>query len=82
MRNPGDTAAQRIAGRGRTWTTTPGTLPFAWEEVASICVERRIRGGERTVVLGRVLRPLRAMVSDATVPQRSAAFPGGDMPRR
>ena len=74
MRNPGDTAKRRAAGRGRTWTTTPGTLPFAWEEVTSICVERRIRNEpQRTVVLGRVVRPLQATVSDVTVPQRSTA---------
>ena len=42
MRHPGDTAEGREAGRGRTWTTTPGTLPFAWEEVATLCVERRV----------------------------------------
>ncbi len=43
MRHPCDTAQEREAGRGRSWTTTPGTLPFAWEEVATLCVERRIR---------------------------------------
>jgi len=71
MRNLGDTAERRAAGRGRSWSTTPGTLPFAWQEVASICVERRLRGGpQRTVVLGRVVRPLQATVSDATVASR------------
>jgi 4-amino-4-deoxy-L-arabinose transferase-like glycosyltransferase len=78
MRNPGDTAASRVAGRGRTWTTTNGTLPFAWEEVAAIPIERRIRSdderNERMVVLGRVIRPLQALTSDATVPQRKAAM--------
>jgi 4-amino-4-deoxy-L-arabinose transferase-like glycosyltransferase len=71
MRNPGDTAERRNAGRGRTWTTTLGTLPFAWQEVTSICVERRLRDGpRRTVVLGRVIRPLQPMVSDATARKR------------
>jgi 4-amino-4-deoxy-L-arabinose transferase-like glycosyltransferase len=71
MRTPGDTAARRTAGRGRTWTTTSGMLPFAWEEIASICVERRERDdNDRRVVLGRVVRPLQAVASDATVPQR------------
>jgi 4-amino-4-deoxy-L-arabinose transferase-like glycosyltransferase len=74
MRNPGDKAASRRAGRGRTWATTPGTLPFAWEEIASICVERRFRDGpQRSVILGRVTRPIVAVVSDATVPQTSTA---------
>jgi len=72
MRNPGDTAESRTAGRGRTWTTTPGLLPFAWEEVATISVERSLRD-TRTVVLGRVVRPLRAEISDATRPQLSTA---------
>ncbi|MEX2093837.1 MAG: glycosyltransferase family 39 protein [Pirellulales bacterium] len=70
MRNPGDTAREREAGRGRRWTKTPGTLPFAWEEVATLCVERRLRNvPQRIVVLGRVVKPRQAIVSDATVPQ-------------
>jgi 4-amino-4-deoxy-L-arabinose transferase-like glycosyltransferase len=72
MRNPGDSAESRIAGRGRTWTTTPGTLPFAWQELASINTERSLRE-QRTVVLGRVIRPLRAEVTDATHPQLATA---------
>ena len=73
MRNLGDTAERRAAGRGRSWTTTTGRLPFAWQEVTSICVERRLRGGpQRAVVLGRVVRPLQATVSDATVPKVAA----------
>ncbi len=71
MRNPGDTAERREAGRGRLWTKTSGTLPFAWEEVATLCVERRLRNEpQRIVVLGRVVKPRQAIVSDATVPQR------------
>jgi 4-amino-4-deoxy-L-arabinose transferase-like glycosyltransferase len=70
MRNPGDSARQRMSGRGRSWTTTPGTLPFAWEEIASIYSEREISGDRpRSVVLGRVVRPLRAEVTDVTVPR-------------
>jgi hypothetical protein len=73
MRYPGDTAAERQSGRGRSWTKTPGTLPFAWEEVATLCVERRLRDRPQpTVVLGRVVQPRQAVVSDATVPQRSS----------
>jgi hypothetical protein len=73
MRNPGDTAASRASGRGRTKTTTPGTLPFAWEEVASIYSEREVSGERpRSVVLGRVVRPIRAEISDVTVPQMAA----------
>jgi 4-amino-4-deoxy-L-arabinose transferase len=69
MRQPGDTAESRAAGRGRTWYTTPGTLPIEWEEIGSVCVERQVYIGEppRTVVLGRVVRPLRAVASDVTV---------------
>jgi hypothetical protein len=70
MRYPGDSVELKAAGRGRTWTTTPGTLPFAWKEIASICVERRLRAEPQpTVVLGRVIRPLVADVSDVTVPR-------------
>jgi len=70
MRNGGDTATSRFSGRGRSLTTTPGTLPFAWEEVASLYNEREICGeAPRSVVLGRILRPLRAEVTDATVPR-------------
>lgn len=71
MRQPGDTAESRAAGRGRSWYKTPGTLPVEWEEIGSICVERQVYEGEppRKVVLGRVVRPLRKAVSDVTQPQ-------------
>jgi hypothetical protein len=73
MRHPADTAQEREAGRGRTWIRTPGTLPFAWEEVATLCVERRLRNfPQRMLVLGRVVKPRKAMVTDATVPQRGS----------
>jgi hypothetical protein len=73
MRNPGDTAKRRKSGRGRRLATTRGTLPFAWEELATLCTERTLRDRpQRVVVLGRVIRPIRATVSDATVPQRSS----------
>jgi len=75
MRQPGDTAESRAAGRGRSWYKTPGTLPVAWEEIASVCVERQVYIGEppRTVVLGRVVRPLKAAVSDVTVAPKFTA---------
>jgi 4-amino-4-deoxy-L-arabinose transferase-like glycosyltransferase len=83
MRQAGDSAASRAAGRGRTWTTSPGTLPFAWEEITSICVERRLaKAGNPTVVLGRVVRPIRPAVTDATVRQSSTAERTGDKQRR
>lgn len=73
MRTPGDTAEERESGRGRLWTVSPGTLPFAWEEVATVCIERRIRNEpQRVVVLGRVVKPRRAIVTDATQAQPSA----------
>jgi hypothetical protein len=75
MRQPGDTAEARAAGRGRSWYKTPGTLPIEWEEITSICVERQIYKGEppRKVVLGRIVRPLRKVVSNVTVPKTSIA---------
>jgi 4-amino-4-deoxy-L-arabinose transferase-like glycosyltransferase len=70
MRQPGDTADSRAAGRGRSWYKTPGTLPFEWEELASICVERQgYELAPRTVVLGRIVRPIKPAITDATVPQ-------------
>jgi hypothetical protein len=73
MRQPGDTANSRAAGRGRTWYKTPGTLPFEWEEINSVCVERQVYDGEppRKVVLGRIIRTLRLAASDATVAPNS-----------
>lgn len=70
MRHVTDTADARLAGRGRTSYTTPGTLPFAWKELAAICTDRQANTPTATsVVLGRVIRPLRAELSDATKPQ-------------
>ena len=70
MRYPGDTPEKRSAGRGRSWYTTPGTVPFEWEELASIDCNRRIDEGARmTVVLGRVQRPIRFAASDVTRPK-------------
>lgn len=54
---PGDTPELRAASDGYGNETTPGTLPFAWEEVARIeCdpVARKVHN--RTVVIGRVRR--------------------------
>jgi hypothetical protein len=70
MRTPGDTAEARTAGRGRTWYSTPGTLPFKWEELAVICVERQGYDlSPRRLVLGRIVKPIKEAISDATVPQ-------------
>lgn len=70
MRHPLDTADAREAGRGRTFGRTSGVLPFAWEEVATLCVERRIRDyPQRMLVLGRVVKPRIALANDATKPR-------------
>jgi 4-amino-4-deoxy-L-arabinose transferase-like glycosyltransferase len=70
MRHPLDTADSREAGRGRTFGRTSGVLPFAWEEVATLCVERRIRDyPQRMLVLGRVVKPRIALANDATKPR-------------
>ncbi len=74
MRWPGDTAESHFAGRGRSVYTTPGTLPFAWEEVIAICTDRQPKSATATsIVLGRVVRPIRAEVSDVTKPRVKAA---------
>jgi hypothetical protein len=70
MRHPADTADSREAGRGRSWTRTSGMLPFAWAEVATLCVERRVRDyPQRMLVLGRVVKPRMALANDATKPR-------------
>jgi 4-amino-4-deoxy-L-arabinose transferase-like glycosyltransferase len=75
MRNPHDTVFERMASRGRGKEMSSGRLPFAWEEVTSICVDRSARReGRRAVVLGRVVRPLRAEGTDATRPQVTTAI--------
>lgn len=55
-RHLGDTPEVRLNGRGRQWSTTSGTLPFAWEEVAVVDCERRLRPRPHgVVVIGRIL---------------------------
>jgi hypothetical protein len=74
MRTPKDTAAARMSGRGRTPYWTPGTLPFAWQELTAICIDRQVNTPTaRQVVIGRVIRPIVAKVNDVTVPQRVIA---------
>jgi 4-amino-4-deoxy-L-arabinose transferase-like glycosyltransferase len=82
MRFPNDTATARAAGRGRSWYTTPGTLPFAWEELKAASVDRRIDGKAMIVVLGRVIRPVQSKVTDATTPQHATAQQRQAMQRR
>ena len=63
-RRPGDTPESRSGSDGRVPTSTPGTLPFAWEEVAEIpCdpVQRDVHN--RSVVIGRRRRPQVAATS-------------------
>jgi hypothetical protein len=53
--HPGDTAASRLSGRGRSWSTGPGLLPFEWEEIGRVCVERRIRDQPQAgVIVARI----------------------------
>lgn len=53
-----DTPEQKLEGRGlRTYIVSPGTLPFEWEEVAVLPVDRRrTESGGDDVVVGRVIR--------------------------
>lgn len=55
--NVWDSPQERLSGRGRTWTTTPGTLPFEWEEVQRIPMDRGYMESESWVILGRVKWP-------------------------
>lgn len=57
-RHPSDTPEVRITGRGRVAWTTPGTLPFQWEEIAAVPVQRiQKEGPQPVVVIGRIVRP-------------------------
>jgi 4-amino-4-deoxy-L-arabinose transferase-like glycosyltransferase len=74
MRHWNDTAEMHAAGRGRTSYTTAGTLPFEWQELATVCTDRQTDTPTATsVVLGKVIRPLRAAVSDASKRQNAIA---------
>jgi 4-amino-4-deoxy-L-arabinose transferase-like glycosyltransferase len=65
-RRPGDTAESRSGSDARVPYSTPGTLPFEWEEVVAIPCDPVQRGvHNRNVVIGRVLRP-KMMVSAAS----------------
>ncbi|REK13017.1 MAG: hypothetical protein DWQ37_10355 [Planctomycetota bacterium] len=56
-RRPTDTAEARSTSDGRLSSTTSGTLPFEWEEVAEIACDPVHRDvPSRTVVIGRVRR--------------------------
>ncbi len=56
-RRPSDTAEARSTSDGRLSTTTNGTLPFDWEEVAEIgCDPLNRHVHSRTVVVGRMRR--------------------------
>jgi hypothetical protein len=57
-------------------------LPFAWEELTTFCVERRIKPTAPYVVLAKVIRPLRAEVTDVTVPRTTTAQRGEVSSRR
>ncbi|HEX4412025.1 MAG TPA: glycosyltransferase family 39 protein [Lacipirellulaceae bacterium] len=78
VRHWDDTARWHLAGRGRSYYNTPGTLPFEWEEITSLCPDRQPNTPTATfVVLGRVVRPLHVAVSDVSKPQtRIARQPG------
>jgi 4-amino-4-deoxy-L-arabinose transferase-like glycosyltransferase len=57
-RTPGDTPAQRKAGRFWNMYTTSGTLPFAWEPVAEVSMTRRQGKNQKqpAVIVGRIVR--------------------------
>lgn len=68
-RRPGDTDQSRSGSDARVPYSTPGTLPFQWEEVATIhCdpVQRPVHN--RTVVIGRRVRA--KMIATSATPVR------------
>lgn len=61
---PGDTNEMRDNGRTRKKETSPGTLPFLWEEVARIdCGWRKGDTPTHVVVIGRIVRDDRGHVA-------------------
>jgi 4-amino-4-deoxy-L-arabinose transferase-like glycosyltransferase len=69
-RRPGDTELARSTSDGRTSQTTPGTLPFEWDEIAQIACDPVRRAQQvRTVVVGRVRR-------EHSIARPSASRPG------
>jgi 4-amino-4-deoxy-L-arabinose transferase-like glycosyltransferase len=74
MRHWNDSAEAHATGRGRSWRTIAGTLPFEWEEIVAISPDRvPDKRTATSVVLGRVIRPVRAAVSDTSKPQQAIA---------
>ncbi len=70
VRHWDDTPQSHLAGRGRACYHTASTLPFEWEEMASLCSDRQVNAATATsVVLGRVIRPIRSAISDVTKSQ-------------
>jgi len=64
-RHPSDTESERATGRGRTWHRASAKLPFEWEEVATVCCERRIRQSpQAVVVIARVVKPTAAIANE------------------
>jgi len=52
-----DTDRIKYLGRGMYWTTVPAGLPFDWELIAELPVDRtRRENPEVTVVIGRIIR--------------------------
>jgi 4-amino-4-deoxy-L-arabinose transferase-like glycosyltransferase len=69
-RHSDDTAAVRMNGRGRTWSQTPGQLPFEWEQVDAIgCDRSRKKDFNRTVVVGRIIKPRMAAAETRSLGQ-------------
>ena len=63
-RRPQDTDQVRYDGRGRRLWTTPGTLPFEWEEIATVCCQRRIKKTPQPeIVIARIVGPSPVPVS-------------------
>jgi len=63
-RHPSDTDSIRITGRGRTWRRSAARFPFEWEEVATVCCERRIRQSPQpVVVIAKIIKPTPTIVS-------------------
>lgn len=69
--NKADTDQVKVLGRGRSWTTVQGKLPFVWEEVARIPVDRELNDSHNWIVIGKFAKPEEVALRDRKTDERS-----------
>ena len=73
-----DTAVLRDNGRGRSWTTTSGRLPFAWEQIAWIPCDP---GARVNPVIAVVVGRIATAAKPGDFPSAGQAQPSGEASR-